>query len=73
VVHDRVYSILGGLHLVLTDEPEVRRTANALREEWHVTQIAPGHCTGEPAFLALCDVFGDRYVYAGLGDSVEIP
>jgi len=73
VVHDRVYSILGGLHLVLTDEPEVRRTANALREEWHVTQIAPGHCTGEPAFLALRDVFGDRYVYAGLGDSVEIP
>lgn len=72
-VQDRVYAIFGGLHLVLTDEAEVRRIANALREEWRVSQIAPGHCTGEPAFLALSEVFGDRYVYAGLGDSVDIP
>lgn len=29
--------------------------------------IAPGHCTGEPTFSALQKVFGDRYLYAGLG------
>lgn len=29
--------------------------------------IAPGHCTGEPTFVALRDAFGNRYLYAGLG------
>jgi len=72
-VHDRVEIIFGGLHLVLTDEVEVRRVADALRKEWRVSQIAPGHCTGEPAFLVLSEVFGDKYVYAGLGESVGIP
>ena len=72
-VHDRVDAIFGGLHLVLTDEVEVQRIAYALRDDWRVRQIAPGHCTGEPAFLALSEVFGNRYVYAGLGDSVDLP
>jgi 7,8-dihydropterin-6-yl-methyl-4-(beta-D-ribofuranosyl)aminobenzene 5'-phosphate synthase len=72
-VHDRVDAIFGGLHLVLTDEVEVQRIAYALRDDWRVRQIAPGHCTGEPAFLALSEVFGTRYVYAGLGDSVDLP
>src|SRR5215470_15344227 len=72
-VHDRVDAIFGGLHLVLTDEVEVQRIAYALRDDWRVRQIAPGHCTGEPAFLALSEAFGNRYVYAGLGDSVDLP
>jgi len=71
-VHDRVDAIFGGLHLVLTDEVEVQRIAYALRDDWRVRQIAPGHCTGEPAFLALSEAFGNRYVYAGLGESVDL-
>jgi 7,8-dihydropterin-6-yl-methyl-4-(beta-D-ribofuranosyl)aminobenzene 5'-phosphate synthase len=72
-VDDCVGAIFGGLHLVLADEVEIQRIATALRDEWRVGQVAPGHCTGEPAFLALSEVFGDRYVYAGLGDSVDLP
>jgi len=72
-IEDRVHCIFGGLHLVLTKEPEIRRIAHALRDEWRVETIAPGHCTGEPGFLALTEVFGDKYVYAGLGDSIELP
>ena len=70
---DNVHCIFGGLHLVLTKEPEIRRIATALRDDWRVERIAPGHCTGEPGFFALSEVFGDRYVYAGLGDSIELP
>lgn len=73
MVQDRVHCIFGGLHLVLTKEPEVRRIAKALSDDWHVERIAPGHCTGEPGFLALSETFKDRYVYAGLGDSIELP
>ena len=72
-VQDRVHCIFGGLHLVLTQEQELRRVATALRDEWRVERIAPGHCTGEPGFLALRDLFGAQYIYAGLGDSVDIP
>ena len=71
-IEERVHCIFGGLHLVLTKEPEIRRIAKALREEWRVERIAPGHCTGEPGFLALSESFGDKCVYAGLGDSVEL-
>jgi len=72
-VQDRVYCIFGGLHLVLTKEPEIKRIAKTLRDEWQVERIAPGHCTGEPGFFALSATFKDRYVFAGLGDSVELP
>jgi 7,8-dihydropterin-6-yl-methyl-4-(beta-D-ribofuranosyl)aminobenzene 5'-phosphate synthase len=71
-IEDRVHCIFGGLHLVLTEEPEVQRVAKALRDEWRVERIAPGHCTGEPGFLALSEIFGDKYVYAGLGDAVDL-
>ena len=71
-IEDRVAWILGGLHLVLTKEPEVRRIAKALHDDWKVDRIAPGHCTGEPAFETLSEVFGDRYLFAGLGDRIEL-
>jgi len=72
-IEDRVYCIFGGLHLVLTKEPELQRITKALREKWKVEHIAPGHCTGEPAFLALSEAFAGKYVFAGLGDSIELP
>jgi 7,8-dihydropterin-6-yl-methyl-4-(beta-D-ribofuranosyl)aminobenzene 5'-phosphate synthase len=58
---------------VLTKEPEIQRITKALREKWKVEHIAPGHCTGEPAFLALSEAFAGKYVFAGLGDSIELP
>jgi len=72
-VEERVWCIFGGLHLVLTKEPEVQRIARALRDQWRVERIAPGHCTGEPGFAALQEVFGENYLFAGLGESVRLP
>jgi 7,8-dihydropterin-6-yl-methyl-4-(beta-D-ribofuranosyl)aminobenzene 5'-phosphate synthase len=72
-VEKRIFCIFGGLHLVLAKEPEIRRIAAALRNEWQVQKIAPGHCTGEPAFAALSELFREQYVFAGLGDSIELP
>ena len=40
-IRDRVLCIFGGLHLVLTKEPEIRRVVSALRDDWHVESIAP--------------------------------
>ena len=69
---DHVHQIFGGLHLVSTPDPEIERITAVLRDEWRLDLIAPGHCTGEPAFDALARSFGDRYVYAGLGTVVEL-
>ena len=64
--------IFGGLHLVLTKEPELRRVITALRDEWKVESIAPGHCTGEPGFAAIREMFGERCLFAGLGETIEV-
>jgi 7,8-dihydropterin-6-yl-methyl-4-(beta-D-ribofuranosyl)aminobenzene 5'-phosphate synthase len=72
-IDKKVHCIFGGLHLVMTPEAELQRVAKALHDDWHVERIAPGHCTGEPGFAALSKIFGDRYDYIGLGDSIKFP
>jgi 7,8-dihydropterin-6-yl-methyl-4-(beta-D-ribofuranosyl)aminobenzene 5'-phosphate synthase len=69
---DHVAIIFGGLHLVTTPDTAIVRIASALRDRWGVIRVAPGHCTGEPAFAELRRVFGVRYRYAGLGVVTEI-
>lgn len=72
-VADHVHLILGGLHLVTTPDAEIERVATALHDRWRVDRIAPGHCTGEPAFAALQRAFEAQYVYAGLGSTIDMP
>jgi len=69
---DHVHEVFGGLHLVATPDSEIEHIASALRDHWRLDLIAPGHCTGEPAFDALARAFGPRYVYAGLGTIIEL-
>ena len=71
-IDPHIHLIAGGLHLVTTPDQEVERISLALRDTWKVDYIAPGHCTGEPAFAALAKDFGNRYVYAGLGSVLMI-
>ena len=71
-VSPHVHLVIGGLHLVKTPDPEIERLANALHDKWKLDLIAPGHCTGEPAFAKLRQTFGEGYVYAGLGTMIEI-
>ena len=70
---DHVHLIVGGLHLVTSPDTTVTRVAEALHDRWRIDGIAPGHCTGEPAFAALKRLFGEHYVYAGLGSRTELP
>jgi 7,8-dihydropterin-6-yl-methyl-4-(beta-D-ribofuranosyl)aminobenzene 5'-phosphate synthase len=72
-VDKHVHLIFGGLHLVTTPDPEIARLATALHDQWKVDRMAPGHCTGEPAFAAFHKAFDDHYLYAGLGSVIELP
>jgi 7,8-dihydropterin-6-yl-methyl-4-(beta-D-ribofuranosyl)aminobenzene 5'-phosphate synthase len=67
-----VHLLVGGLHLLPADDKQTQRIADALHDTWKVRWMAPGHCTGEPAFAILKKTFGDHYIYAGLGTTITL-
>ncbi len=72
-VDPHTHIVFGGLHLVRTSVPDIDRLVDSLKNKWKLDKVAPGHCTGEPAFLRLQKAFGDDYLYAGAGTRLEIP
>jgi 7,8-dihydropterin-6-yl-methyl-4-(beta-D-ribofuranosyl)aminobenzene 5'-phosphate synthase len=71
-IDPRTEIVFGGLHLVTTPVEEIDALVGNLQTKWKVQRIAPGHCTGEPAFARLQKAFGEKYVYAGLGTVVTV-
>jgi 7,8-dihydropterin-6-yl-methyl-4-(beta-D-ribofuranosyl)aminobenzene 5'-phosphate synthase len=71
-VDPRTEIVFGGLHLVTTPVEEIDTLVGNLQTKWKVQRIAPGHCTGEPAFARLRKAYKENYVYAGLGTKVEM-
>ena len=71
-INPRIHLIAGGLHLVVASDPDIEKIITALHDTFKVQYVAPGHCTGEPAFTALKKAFGERYLYAGLGTSLAL-
>jgi 7,8-dihydropterin-6-yl-methyl-4-(beta-D-ribofuranosyl)aminobenzene 5'-phosphate synthase len=67
-----IHLVMGGLHLLPASNKEIRQIATDLRDSWDVRFIAPDHCTGEQGFAILKEVFGNRYVYAGLGTTLQL-
>jgi len=71
-VDPRTEIVFGGLHLVTTPVEEIDTLVENLKTKWKVQKIAPGHCTGEPAFARLKKAYGENYLYAGLGTRLEV-
>jgi 7,8-dihydropterin-6-yl-methyl-4-(beta-D-ribofuranosyl)aminobenzene 5'-phosphate synthase len=71
-INPRIHLIAGGFHLVVSSDTDIEKIVTALRDTFKVRYVAPGHCTGEPAFTALKKAFGDGYLYAGLGTTVAL-
>jgi len=72
-VDPHTHIVFGGMHLVRTSVPDIDLLVDNLKNKWRLEKVAPGHCTGEPAFLRLQKAFGDDYLYAGAGTQIEIP
>ena len=72
-IDQRIHLLAGGFHLVTSPQAEIEKVALNLRERWKVHSVAPGHCTGERGFLTLQKLFGERYVYAGVGEGIPLP
>lgn len=70
-INPRIHFVIGGLHLVTSSDADIQKIVTALHDTLRVEYVAPGHCTGEPAFTALKKSFGDNYIFAGLGTTVD--
>src|SRR5712692_4831895 len=71
-INPRIHFIVGGFHLVVSQDPDIAKIVGTLHDTFKVAYVAPGHCTGEPTFTALKKTFGGRYLYAGLGTTFAL-
>jgi len=71
-INPKIHLVLGGFHMVTATDEGIAKTVSSLKDVYKVSNIAPGHCTGEPTFAALQRAFGSNYLYAGLGTSLQI-
>lgn len=71
-INPKIHLIAGGFHLVAATDDAIAKVVASLKDGFKVENIAPGHCTGEPTFAALKSAFGDHYLYAGLGTSLQL-
>jgi len=72
MINPHIHFIAGGFHLVVAQDSAIEKVATTLHDTYKVDYIAPGHCTGEPTFAALQRTFGDHYLYAGLGTTLDL-
>jgi 7,8-dihydropterin-6-yl-methyl-4-(beta-D-ribofuranosyl)aminobenzene 5'-phosphate synthase len=68
-----VHMVFGGFHLPAATDKDIAQIAAALHDRLEVALIAPGHCTGEPAFYLFKRTWKDRYKYAGVGSVIGLP
>jgi 7,8-dihydropterin-6-yl-methyl-4-(beta-D-ribofuranosyl)aminobenzene 5'-phosphate synthase len=73
VLDSRVSLVMGGFHLPAAPDAEIAHIASTLKDALKVDRLAPGHCTGEPAFALFREKWGERYLYAGVGSVIELP
>jgi 7,8-dihydropterin-6-yl-methyl-4-(beta-D-ribofuranosyl)aminobenzene 5'-phosphate synthase len=71
-IQPNVQFVAGGFHLVVAKDSDIESVVATLRDTYKVGYVAPGHCTGEPAFTALHKAFGERCLYAGLGSTIML-
>jgi 7,8-dihydropterin-6-yl-methyl-4-(beta-D-ribofuranosyl)aminobenzene 5'-phosphate synthase len=72
-IDPRVHMVFGGFHLPAATDDVIARIATALHDTFRVVRVAPGHCTGEPAFYRFRNRWKGRYTYAGVGSVIGVP
>ncbi len=70
--NEPIYAVMGGMHLGNVSSARVQRSMEALRQ-FGVVQIAPAHCTGWTAMMALSHTFGDLCMPCHVGARFEFP
>jgi 7,8-dihydropterin-6-yl-methyl-4-(beta-D-ribofuranosyl)aminobenzene 5'-phosphate synthase len=72
-IDPRVYTVLGGFHLVDVADAEVSSIVTRFRDKWKFERVAAGHCSGEFAFSEFNRVYGAKFDHAGVGAVIALP
>lgn len=64
--------VLGGTHLVSTDETSLQLAVDQLRDRYGSPRLHPNHCTGERAYVALAAAFGERVQPLNAGQRLSL-
>ena len=65
-----IHALIGGMHMVDASEERIRETLRELKN-WTIQLIAPAHCTGMNATLAVWQAFSNRCREACVGSQWE--
>ncbi len=68
---DRIYAVLGGMHLLRADERRLRESEAVLRH-FSVERIGPAHCTGRKATMRLWSQFPRQCVECKAGACLQL-
>ena len=71
-INPRIRLVAGGFHLVAAQDAVIEKVVAALHDTYKVERIAPGHCSGEHTFSAVRQIFGDKYLFAGVGTVMQL-
>lgn len=69
---EKIILVAGGLHLIPYSREYIEGLAKRMKEEYGVESVAPAHCTGHLGFTVFRQVFGDKYMFFGLGETITM-
>jgi 7,8-dihydropterin-6-yl-methyl-4-(beta-D-ribofuranosyl)aminobenzene 5'-phosphate synthase len=67
---NRVYAIVGGMHLLNANQKRIANTIEAFKK-YEIQKIIPLHCTGQKAVKHLKEAFGDKCILSGVGETIS--
>jgi 7,8-dihydropterin-6-yl-methyl-4-(beta-D-ribofuranosyl)aminobenzene 5'-phosphate synthase len=65
-----IHAVLGGMHLIHASPERLARTIEALRA-WKISRLAPAHCTGMAATVAIWQAFPGQCATCHVGTRFE--
>ena len=68
---ERIYSIIGGLHLLNSSQERIERTISVF-QKYDVQRIGLAHCTGANATRQISNAFPDRCSICYTGSQVNL-
>ncbi len=71
-VNADLYMVIGGFHLIPYSREYIESLARRMRDDYHIENVAPAHCTGQLGFSIFKQVFGANDRFFGLGETLSL-
>ena len=69
---EKILLVAGGFHLIPYSREYIEGLAKRMRDDYGVEGVAPAHCTGHLGFAVFRQIFGEKYKFFGLGETLNL-